>query len=661
MSLLFWLLVTAACTLPSPSAQVGTVLSERKISALEGGFAGGLDPADHFGQALAALGDLDGNGVGDLAVGASSDDDGGTSKGAVWILFLNADGTVASQQKISATQGGLVSPLQFGENFGLALAALGDQNGDGVGDLAVGGFRDALWILFLNPDGTVAAEQKIAEGTGGFGGNLDESDNFGLAVAALGDLDGNGFGDLAAGTPGDDDGGFGGTDRGAVWILFLGPGGSVIDERKISSTAGGFGGVLQQGDGFGIALSGLGDHDGDGVPDLAVGARLDEDGGNDQGAVWILFLEPDGTVASEQKISALAGGFGGTLEPTDLFGSSLAVLGDLDRDGIGDLAVGAFGDEEAGTDGAVWILFLEPDGTVASEQKISQVEGGFGGDLDALDFFGSAVAALPDLNGDGVGELAVGASWDDDGGTDKGALWLLFLEGCQRLDFETEDDFTTPLVNGQDVSTPPEFGNLVAITSSGANAGAAIFDSTPFGPNDPSQDRDLLVGRGNVLILQTEANTTQTFPGVFDRPNDDSDGGTLTFTFTSAVEPRSLALIDIDSRAAEASMVVLTDRHGNVRVHSIPPGWTGDLLVDGVGWRTLDLTTLAPQPGFASTATAIEDGGFQRDGVVALELRLGGSGALDELCWRPTAPATRSGPRTRGTSGVGLPPVPRTR
>jgi len=92
---------------------------------------------------VAALGDVDGNGVGDLAVGAPSDDDGGTSKGAVWILFLDADGSVASEQKSSALAGGLVGPLRFGENFGLALAALGDLDGNGVPDLPQPGFASS--------------------------------------------------------------------------------------------------------------------------------------------------------------------------------------------------------------------------------------------------------------------------------------------------------------------------------------------------------------------------------------------------------------------------------------------------------------------------------------------------------------------------------------
>lgn len=88
-------------------------------------------------------------------------------------------------------------------------------------------------------------------------------------------------------------------------------------EQKISATAGGFGGVLDRNDHFGTAAASPGDLDGDGVADLAVGALGDADGGFSTGAVWIVFLHADGTVKAEQKISALAGGFGGALEPFD--------------------------------------------------------------------------------------------------------------------------------------------------------------------------------------------------------------------------------------------------------------------------------------------------------------------------------------------------------
>ena len=82
----------------------------QKISDTQGGFAGGLDDGDSFGT-VTSLGDLDGDGVGDLAVGAHQDDDGGLGRGAVWILFLNSDGTVKSHQKISDTEGGFAGGL----------------------------------------------------------------------------------------------------------------------------------------------------------------------------------------------------------------------------------------------------------------------------------------------------------------------------------------------------------------------------------------------------------------------------------------------------------------------------------------------------------------------------------------------------------------------
>lgn len=269
----------------------------------------------------------------------------------------------------------------------------------------------------------VITHSKISDTRGLFTGGLSGSDNFG-SPAYIGDLNGDGIGDLAVGAMGDDDGG---TNRGAVWILFLDEYGRVKSEQKISSTTGGFGGTLSNGDNLGTDVVSLGDINNDGSVDIAVGCSGDDDGGTDRGAVYILFLKADGTVKNTQKISDLAGGFTDTLSNGDAFGSNLGILDDLNGDGKTDLLVGAPFDDDGGTDrGAVWVLNLDTNGTVLGQQKISDTKGNFTGVLDNGDEF-SAPNQVGDLDGDNVIDIAVGARNDDDGGTDKGCVWILMM------------------------------------------------------------------------------------------------------------------------------------------------------------------------------------------------------------------------------------------
>ena len=424
----------------------GSVNWYQKISDTEGNFTGNLADGNAFGTSVTDLGDLDGDGVADLAVGAPFDGDGGPNRGAVWVLFMNADGTVKSHQKISDSEGGFTGELTDGDWFGESVASLGDLDGDGVTDLAVGAKRDddggtdrgAVWVLFLNADGTVKDQQKISDTEGGFTGTLTDTNWFGQSVCSLGDLDGDGITELVVGAELDDDGG---ADRGAVWILFLNADGTVKSQQKISDTEGGFTGELNDEDYFGRSVTNLGDLNGDGVSDLAVGAYSDKDGGSGKGAVWILFLRVDGMVQSQQKISSTEGGFTGELVEYDYFGRSVASLGDLDGDGVADLAVGAHKADDGGADrGAVWILFLQPDGTVKAHQRISDTDGGFFGSLADGDRFGNSIANLGDLNGDGVVDLAIGAIRDDDGGSDRGAVWILGLDALYKSEFNLPSD-----------------------------------------------------------------------------------------------------------------------------------------------------------------------------------------------------------------------------
>ena len=229
--------------------------------------------------------------------------------------------------------------------------------------------------------GSVLRHKKISEVSGAFPGGLDPNDQMGRAIACVGDIDGDGNVDLVSGAIGDDDGGVLGldSDTGALWVHFLNPNGSLRSNSKISMDTGGLVADLDTRDQLGRALAPIGDFDGDGVPDLAAGACRDDDGGVNRGAIYLLCMSRDGSVREQRKISDTQGNFQGVLEDFDEFGRSIATLGDLDGNGVVDLAVGSIGDDDGGVDmkGAVWILFLNADGTVLCEQKISDTEGNF--------------------------------------------------------------------------------------------------------------------------------------------------------------------------------------------------------------------------------------------------------------------------------------------
>ena len=539
----------------------GTAKAQQKISDAEVDFSGERSGEDFFGSSVAGLSDLDGDGVTDLAVGAPNDDGGGRLRGAVWVLFLNDDGTVKTPQKISDTEVDFSGELADFDRFGSSVAGLSDLDGDGVIELAVGAPFDSLkgaslgavWILFLNADGTVKASRKISNPDEG---EEADGDRFGASVANLGDLDGDGVTDLAVGVPEDDGGG---RLRGAVWVLFLNPSGTVKDRQKISNPEDD---ESDEADfhQFGSSVTSLGDLDDDGVTDLAVG--VPGAGGSRQGAVWVLFLNPDGTVKGRQKVGKFDGNFSGELLQFDHFGSSVASLGDLDDDGATDLAVGAPGGPGFFPRGAVWVLFLNPGGTVKDQQKISDFDGNFSGELDALDRFGDSVAGLGDFDEDGVPDLVVSAPDDDDGCSpsepdcNRGGVWVLFLneDGMVKAHQKISDidgNFSGELDNED------EFGASVA------NLGDFNGDEVPDlavgarGDDDGGENRGalwmLFMLRNQVPVVenpipdvplaQQGRNFEKNLNTVFTDPDDER----LNYTALSEDLAKALAFISADS------------------------------------------------------------------------------------------------------------------
>ena len=122
----------------------GTASTVQKISNSDGGLAAhcALDSGDQFGSSVAPLGDMNGDGVVDFAVGALYDDDGGSQVGAFHLIFATTSGTVGDAAKVSMLEGGFASfyTLDSGDRFGSSLALVG--NNDGTLELVVGAYRD---------------------------------------------------------------------------------------------------------------------------------------------------------------------------------------------------------------------------------------------------------------------------------------------------------------------------------------------------------------------------------------------------------------------------------------------------------------------------------------------------------------------------------------
>lgn len=425
----YLLIIILAAFYHSSECQV-TLKSFHKISDLEGNFENNLKEGDHFGSDISVIGDFNYDGVVDIVVGANNDDEGGTNKGAVYILFLDDDNSVKDFQKISDTQGNFTGSLNADDKFGIAVESIGDIDNDGVPDIAVGANYDgeggyqtgAVWILFLNPDGTVKSHQKINSIHGNFDRSLPELASFGSSISSLGDLDNDGVPDIAVGAYRDNSS----TNKsGAFYILFMNVDGTVKKSQKVGEGVGGFTDKLQNEGYFGGQIATIGDLDEDGTVDIAVSGFRD---GADKGAVWILFLNSNGTVKRSQKISSSTGNFKGILQNGDFFGSALTAIGDLNGDEVLDIAVGADRDYEGGTNkGAVWLLYLNRDGSVKDFQKFGDLFECFEDNLDQGDLFGGSLSFINDPKS-GKKSLVSAAVLDDDGGVDKGAIYFLNFE-----------------------------------------------------------------------------------------------------------------------------------------------------------------------------------------------------------------------------------------
>jgi hypothetical protein len=335
-----------------------------------------------YGYAVASAGDVNGDGFADVLVGAPLQSQLDYKDGAVYLYYGSASGLPVTADWF--TGGGVQ-----GSWFGHALASAGDVNGDGYDDVLVGAYR--------YKNGDLDTEEGAAFLFYGSGDGLSETPGWqvesdqpyaqlGYAVAGAGDLNGDGYDDLAVGARyfADNE-----DNQGGVYVYYgTKEGPKLTPDRLLSGD--------QAGAAFGTSLGSAGDVNGDGYDDLVVGApEFDYEEAN-AGAVYVYHGSKDGLTETWNWRAT-------SDQPEADFGLAVGTAGDVNGDGYDDLIVGAPGYAyEPASLGSVFVYHGSKGGLPETESW--RADSG-----QSTAWFGMATGTAGDVNQDGYDDVIVGA------------------------------------------------------------------------------------------------------------------------------------------------------------------------------------------------------------------------------------------------------------
>lgn len=408
----------------------------------------GAATSDTAGSALAGGLDVNGDGIADLAIGAiGMDGTGRANAGGVHVVFgaetLAGNPSLASLGTETGPAGFRILGAVAGDQAGFSVDMVADMNGDGLAEIVIGapkydanGITNAggVFVVWGKADMTTVDLAQVAGGTGGFviqGASIE--DNSGYSVASAGDVNGDGRADLVLGARLADAPGL---DQGAAYVVFGKSSGAAVRLDSLGNAGFRINGEATD-DEAGWAVAGVGDVNGDGRDDIAIGSRFNDAGALNSGSVHVVFGR---AATTEVNLGALgSGGFqilGETANAST--GYSISAAGDVNGDGLDDILIGARGSNGGGSNsGGAYVVFGRADTTDLALATLGAGGVEIMGEASG-DFAGTSVSGGGDFNGDGFLDYIIGATGNDSGGTNAGAAYIVFGTGAAGV-FNLDD------------------------------------------------------------------------------------------------------------------------------------------------------------------------------------------------------------------------------
>ncbi len=476
------------------------------LSTLNGtnGFAiNGIAADDLAGFSVSGAGDVNGDNIDDLIIGAVGADTNGDDAGASYVVFGFQGGFAPSIDLANlGTNGVTINGIAAGDELGTSVSNAGDVNGDGIDDLIIGApyanYAGQSYLVF-GSEGLPSSIDLANLGTNGVTINgITAGDGFGISVSAAGDVNGDGFGDLIIGAPGTDLGEF--QYAGQSYLVFGSEG--LPSSLNVSDLDGSSGFVLDGVNAFdfsGRSVSGAGDVNGDGFDDLIIGAY----GANDSAGTSYVVLGSPEAFSDSFNLSQLNGDNGfaiNGINASDLSGRSVSSAGDFNGDGFDDLFIGAVGADNF--TGQSYVVYGKENQFAASIDlsELDPTEGFALNGVNANDFSGISVSA-GDINGDGLSDLIVGASYADPSGrTNAGETYVIY--GRKPIIGDASNDTLNGTVSDDTIyagsGNDTIFGNQGVNTLFGQDGNDLIYGG--------SQADYIYAGNGNDTIYANDGN-----------------------------------------------------------------------------------------------------------------------------------------------------------